>query len=113
MWTSFFSTFIGVPIITRFTHVWTIADAKARLSEILRLASTEGPQRIGTQKRYVLVPEDVWDKLNATARPLGPWLVDNMPRAAKNTDELQLPDRSDPSRDNPFELMAPSGRDAQ
>ena len=92
------------------THVWTIADAKDRLSEILRLASTEGPQRIGTQRRYVLVPEDVWDKLNATARPLGAWLVDNMPRAAKDADELQLPDRHDPPRDIPFEPVAPRGR---
>ena len=93
------------------THVWTIADAKARLSEILRLASTEGPQRIGAQRRYVLVPEDVWDKLNATARPLGAWLVDNMPRATKDADELQLPDRRDPPRDTPFEPLAPRGRD--
>ena len=88
------------------TQVWTIADAKARLSEILRLASTEGPQRIGTQRRYVLVPEDVWDRLNPTARPLGSWLVDNMPRAAKDADELQLPDRRDPPRDSPFEPVA-------
>ena len=28
---------------------WTVAEAKARLSEILRLASEEGPQRIGTK----------------------------------------------------------------
>lgn len=88
------------------TQVWTIADAKARLSEILRLASTEGPQRIGTQRRYVLVPEDVWDRLNTTSRPLGSWLVDNMPRAAKDADELQLPDRCDPPRANPFEPVA-------
>jgi hypothetical protein len=88
------------------TQVWSIADAKARLSEILRLASTEGPQRIGTQRRYVLVPEDVWDKLTTTSRPLGAWLVDNMPRAAKEVDELQLPDRCDPPGDNPFEPVA-------
>ena len=93
------------------TQVWTIADAKARLSEILRLASTEGPQRIGTQRRYVLVPEDVWDRLNPTARPLGSWLVDNMPRAAKDDEELQLPDRREPPRDIPFEPSAPRGRD--
>ena len=93
------------------THVWTIADAKARLSEILRLASTEGPQRIGTQRRYVLVPEDVWDKLNVTTRPLGAWLVDNMPRAAMEAEELQLPDRRDPPRDNPFEPVVARGRD--
>jgi prevent-host-death family protein len=85
------------------THVWTIADAKARLSEIMRLASTQGPQRIGSHRRYVLVPEDVWDKLTATPRPLGAWLVDNMPRATKEADELHLPDRHDAPRDNPFE----------
>lgn len=85
------------------TQVWTIADAKARLSEILRLASTEGPQRIGTLRRYVLVPEDVWDKLNASARPLGAWLVDNMPRATEDAGELQTPNRCDPPRDDPFE----------
>jgi hypothetical protein len=92
------------------THVWTIADAKARLSEILRLASTDGPQRIGAQRRYVVVPEDVWEKLNASARPLGAWLVDNMPRAVEHADELQLPNRRDPPRDSPFEPVASSGR---
>ena len=40
--------------------VWTIAEAKAKLSEILRLAESEGPQRIGRRKRYVVVPEEVW-----------------------------------------------------
>jgi hypothetical protein len=87
-------------------HVWTIADTKARLSEILRLASTEGPQRIGAHKRYVLVPEDVWDKLNqqqSRSVPLGAWLADNMPRANTTADELALPDRRDPPRDSPFE----------
>ena len=31
-------------------RVWTVAEAKARLSEVLRLAEEEGPQRIGTQE---------------------------------------------------------------
>ena len=82
----------------------------------MRLASLEGPQRIGAQKRYVVVPEDVWDKLNATARPLGSWLVENMPRAAKDAAELQLPDRRDAPRDNPFEPVtspAPHGGGAK
>ncbi len=92
-------------------HTWTIADAKARLSEILRLASTEGPQRIGTQRRYVLVPEEMWDKVNAAPRPLGVWLIDNMPRAAKDADELQPADRRDPPRDDPFEPVAVAARD--
>ena len=40
-------------------RVWTVAEAKARLSEILRLSEEEGPQRIGTRKSFVVVPEHV------------------------------------------------------
>lgn len=80
-------------------HVWTIAEAKARMSEIMRRASTEGPQRIGTQKRYVLVPEAVWEKMAAKKRPLGAWLVENMPRGL----ELEPPDRRDPPRRVPLD----------
>ena len=96
--------------MARTTHVWTVADAKARLSEILRRASTDGPQLIGAHKRYVLVPEEVWDKLNSPSRPLGAWLIDNMPRATKASDELELPDRRDPPRDDPFEAEVSRGR---
>ena len=81
----------------------TVAEAKARLPEILRLASAEGPQRIGAQKRYVVVPEAVWEKLNTKHRPLGAWLLENMPRAASEAEELQLPDRADPPRQIPFD----------
>ncbi len=35
--------------ITESHRVWTVAEAKARLSEILRLAEEEGPQRIGAR----------------------------------------------------------------
>ena len=42
------------------TPAWTVTEAKAKLSEILRLAASEGPQRIGMRKRYVVVPEEVW-----------------------------------------------------
>ena len=41
-------------------RVWTVAEAKARLSEVLRLSETEGPQRIGTRKAFIVVPETVW-----------------------------------------------------
>ncbi len=37
-------------------RVWTVTEAKARLSEILRLSEEEGPQRIGTRKSFVVVP---------------------------------------------------------
>ena len=52
---------------------WTVAEAKARLSEILRLASKEGPQRIGTKARYVVVPEEEWLKRTEPRIPLGRW----------------------------------------
>ena len=93
------------------TQVWTIAEAEGRLSEIMRLASTEGPQRIsapsargiGELDRCVIVPEAMWDKLVAAPPPIGAWLVANMPRAAEDADEIVLPDRSEPARPAPFD----------
>jgi hypothetical protein len=78
---------------------WTIAEAKARLSEILRLASKEGPQRIGTKVRYVIVPEEEWLKRAEPQIPLGRFLVENLPRGY---DDLELPDRAEPDRPSPF-----------
>ena len=63
-------------------RAWTVADAKARLSEILRLCEEEGPQRIGSRKSFVVVPEHVWRAHAAPREPLGRWLVDNVPRGA-------------------------------
>ena len=78
---------------------WTVAEAKARLSEILRLASEEGPQRIGTKRPYVVVPEEEWLKRAGPPIPLGRWLVENLPRGY---DDLQLPDRAEADRPPPF-----------
>ena len=41
---------------THIQRVWTVAQAKAKLSEILRLAESEGPQRIGTRRPFVRSP---------------------------------------------------------
>lgn len=80
-------------------HVWTVSEAKARLSEILRLASTEGPQRIGSRERYVVVPEAVWQQHTAPRAPLGRWLVEHVTAG----EPLHLPDRRDPPRAIPFD----------
>jgi len=77
---------------------WTIADAKARLSELLRLAN-ETPQYIGTKKSYVLISQEKWEKLNRPEQPLGGWLVDNL----SDFDDLELPSRADPEREIPFQ----------
>ena len=70
-------------------RTWTVAEAKARLSHILRCAESEGPQRIGTRRRFVVVPEHVWEQHTDPEVHLGRWLIENMPRG----DELELPDR--------------------
>ena len=79
------------------SRAWTVAEAKARLSEILRLAESEGPQRIGTRRPFIVVPESVWRKRTPARKPMGQWLIENMPRGV----ELELPDRSS-NRPIPF-----------
>ena len=78
-------------------RVWTVAEAKARLSEILRLAETEGPQRIGKRSSFVVVPAELWKAKTQPQMPLGQWLVENVPRGV----HLEVPDRSS-NRKIPF-----------
>jgi len=82
--------------------VWTVRAAKARLSELLRLAKEDGPQRIGERESYVVITAAEWERLNAPKPHLGTWLLDNMPEL----DELELPDRTDRDRPSPFEAEA-------
>lgn len=78
-------------------RIWTVAEAKARLSHILRCAEEDGPQRIGTRRTFVVVPEHVWRERGEPDVHVGRWLVENMPRGY----ELELPDRRS-SRPIPF-----------
>ena len=82
---------------THTQRVWTVAQAKAKLSEILRLAESEGPQRIGTRRPFVVVPAEVWEEKRPPAKPLGQWLVENVPRGTN----LEVPERHS-SRSIPF-----------
>ena len=79
-------------------RVWTVAEAKARLSEILRLSETEGPQRIGVRKGFVAVPEHLWKAQSTPRKPLGQWLVDNIPRGTN----LDIPSDRTSRREIPF-----------
>ena len=83
---------------TKPSRVWTVAEAKSRLSEILRLAEQEGPQHIGARRPFVVVPASVWDVKMRARKPLGQWLADNMPRGI----ELKVPNRREPGREIPF-----------
>ena len=69
-------------------RVWTVAEAKARLSEVLRRAEDE-PQRIGTRKEFVVVPASAWDDKSEPRQSLGQWLLENVPRVGP----LELPPR--------------------
>ncbi len=79
-------------------EIWTVAAAKARLSEVLRLAEEEGPQRIGKRKRFVVVSEHAWNAKTIRCKHMGQWLVEKMPRGA----DLALPDRNEPDRETSF-----------
>ena len=71
---------------------WTVAEAKVHLSEILRLAEEEGPQRIGRRRPFVVVPERLWqERAERSERvPLGHWLAENMSRGTN----FEAPDRA-------------------
>jgi len=52
-------------------QTWPVQDAKARFSEFLDTCMAEGPQMVtkrGTEAA-VLVPVEVWRRLQDTARP--------------------------------------------
>ena len=78
-------------------RTWTVAEAQARLPEILRLAAEEGPQRISAKESFVIAAE----RQPAPApprKPMGQWLVENMPRGTN----LEIPGRRESRREIPF-----------
>ncbi len=77
---------------------WTVAEARSRLSEVLRRASERGPQQIGKRRPYVVVRLDQWLARTQPERNFGAWLVENAPRGC----EIELPSRDDRDREIPF-----------
>ena len=79
---------------------WTVQEAKARLSELLRRARDGTPQRIGAAGApCVLLSEVEWQSLRKPTVHLGRWLVSHAPRAV----DLELPSRAETRPSNPFE----------
>ena len=76
-------------------NTWTVQDAKAQLSELLRRARSGEAQRIGVSDPCVLVSEQEWAALHSSG--LGAWLVESAPRG----DALDLPPRGS-LRGDPF-----------
>lgn len=77
---------------------WSVQDAKAKLSEILRRARKFGPQTIGTHNPCIVVPVEEWDRRKIDILPLGSWLVAHTPRGEKLDPPLDLPDRKQGDR---------------
>ena len=79
-------------------RTWTVAEAKSKLSEILRLAEEEGPQRIGLRRPFIVVPAASWDARQARDRHLGRWLLENVPRGL----DWEIPRDRQSNRPMPF-----------
>ena len=79
-------------------RIWTVAEAKARLSEVLRRAEEEGPQRIGTRKPFFVVSESAWLSHVRPGESLGRWLLEHVPRGAN----LEIPEPPAPCGERPF-----------
>jgi prevent-host-death family protein len=75
---------------------WSVSEAKARLSEVLRRAREGAPQRIGVRDACIVVSEADWRELQG--RELGAWLVNSAPRG----EPLPTPSRKS-RRTVPFE----------
>jgi prevent-host-death family protein len=78
------------------SQAWSVAEAKAKLSEILRLARAGEPQIIGSEEPCVVVSADQFERL-WQPRHLGRFLIETAPRGA----ELELPPRGS-DRPDPF-----------
>ena len=59
------------------THSWTVAEAKARFSELIEKAKSEGPQKITKHGRTtaVIVAADQWERKAARKGNLAEFLA--------------------------------------
>jgi hypothetical protein len=77
--------------------MWSVAEAKAQLSEVLRKARGGSPQVIGTQDPCVVVSLETYQNRLAEADHDGKWLIDMTSRLGL---DISLPfrkeDRADP-----------------
>ena len=78
---------------------WQLHEAKNKLSEVIKRALSEGPQRVTRRgDAVIIIAESEYLKLAGKRPSLAQWLVDN-PMPA----EVELPSRSDPPRPLPFQ----------
>jgi prevent-host-death family protein len=68
--------------------MWSVRTAKARLSEIMRLARAGEPQFIGLRDPCVVISAKSFERAHPK-KHLGRWLVESAPRGAP----IELPPR--------------------
>jgi antitoxin (DNA-binding transcriptional repressor) of toxin-antitoxin stability system len=76
--------------------VWPVQDAKAKLSEILRLARAGRPQTIGAQDPCIVLSASQFERMRRMPH-LGAFLLASAPKTAV----MDLPPRAD-RRGDPF-----------
>jgi prevent-host-death family protein len=72
---------------------WRLQDAKARFSELVRLAHSEGPQRVTLHGRDAVVVVDAEDFQRLEGKRTGQLLIDTL-RASPHPDVEIAPRRS-------------------
>jgi prevent-host-death family protein len=72
--------------------MWSVAGAKAQLSEVLRRARAGEPQFIGTREPCVVISARAYKEKFENKGRDGAWLVEQASHVAA---EIQLPSRSD------------------
>ena len=78
--------------------VWSITEAKARLSEILRLVEEEGPQQIGLKNTFVIVSRKDWNPSKPPPLSFAEGIMKLMPRGTN----LEIPKDDEGERKIPF-----------
>jgi antitoxin Phd len=71
---------------------WSLADAKAKLGEVVDRAMREGPQRITRHGRpaVVVVTEDEWSRVSGRGRTLKDVLLDPNVRGLMTDEEREV-----------------------
>jgi len=77
-------------------QIWTVAQAKAKLSEVLNRATSEGPQTITRRGRKAAVVVDA-EEWNRTTKRVGT-LADFLARSPLPGSGLKLPRRELPRK---------------
>ena len=79
--------------------MWTVQEAKSKLSYVLKQAKAGEPQIIGAQDPCVVISMADYTRLSGREDEphLGRWLVENTPRIG----DIELPGR-DKDRPDPF-----------